>query len=75
MRSYHTHPHFKGKKSKVYYYIEEETRTTSSVVLVKLYQKKKNGTDAFLALVLKYVRYDRWQKLLKDSAEILQNRR
>ena len=42
-------------------------------VSMYLYQNKKNGKDAFLALVDQSAVQDKLQKLLKDSTDILQN--
>ena len=47
----------------------------SYVLLIKAYQKIKNIRDAFPAFIAQYSGDNKWQKLFKDSAEILHNSR
>ena len=42
---------------------------------INSYHKKQNGRDAFIAILSQYAVEDKWQKLLKDISEILQNQR
>ena len=47
----------------------------SYAVWIKPFQIIKNERDEFIALVAQYSEVHNWQKLLKDSANILINRR
>ena len=61
----HSHPLFKNDLVSVYYYLKEATYSTQYASSIKLYQRNKNGRDAWLAIVRQYAGKDKWDKEIK----------
>eukprot|EP00957_Ditylum_brightwellii_P008926 675777-Ditylum_brightwellii.AAC.1 len=68
------HPNFTKDNSTVYYKLEEATRGTQYTLSIKPYQRRKNGRSAWLALTSQFAGKGKWEKLLKESDDIIHNR-
>ena len=74
-RASHTHALYQTDNAEVYYKIEEATRGTIYAASLKPYQRRKNGRDAWIALVRQYAGQDKWRAELKKQDELLHSRR
>ena len=74
-RASHNAGLFSNDNASVYYKLEEATRSTTYAASIAPFQKKKNGRDAFLALVAQYAGNDKWDSELKKQDNILHTRK
>ena len=63
----------KEDNAKVCFLLEESTRGASYAGSIKSFQKRKNGRDAWLSLVLKYAGNDTWEAEPKKQEEFVRN--
>ena len=70
----HGHLLFREDNSAVYYKLEEATRATSYAASIKLYQRTKNGREAWLALSSQYAGKDKWEAEIKCHEQLLHTR-
>jgi hypothetical protein len=69
-RASHKHALFRDDKASVYHYLEEATRTTAYAASIKLFQRRKDGRGAWLALHGQYAGKDKWEAEIKFQGAV-----
>lgn len=70
-RASHTGEAYNIDNAAVFYKLEIATQGTSKNTTLDPYRRRKNGRDAFFALVSTHAGKDRWQQLITENEKIL----
>ena len=73
-RASHNHAIYRDDNAKVYYLLEEATRDTNCSTSIKLFQRAKNGREAWLAMICQYTGDNKWETELKTQDNLLHTR-
>jgi hypothetical protein len=71
----HTHPLYRDDNELLYFKIEEATRGTEYAASIRPFQRRKNGRDAFLAIISQFAGPDKWQAELTKQDNLLHERK
>lgn len=70
----HTHPLYNDDNAKFYRKMEEATRRTSHKASIKPFALARNGRSAYQSLMKQYAVKDKWQAMLSNAKECVQQR-
>ena len=66
-RASHNYGLYRDDNASVYFKLEEAPRVTTYANSIKPYQRKKDGREAFLALIRQYASTDKWEAIIKEQ--------
>ena len=70
-RANHDHPLFRVDNETVYMELEKATRSTQYAAAISPHQRRKDGRNAWLAIISQFAGKDKWEAELKFKEEIL----
>jgi hypothetical protein len=71
----HDHPLYRDDNEVLYFKLEEATRGTEYAASIRPYQRRKNGRDAFFAIISQFAGPDKWQAELTKQDNLLHERK
>lgn len=74
-RASHANGLFPADSAEVYYKLEEATRGTPYADSIKPFQHRKQGREAFLALIAQYAGNDKWEAEIRKATTLLHQRK
>jgi hypothetical protein len=66
-RASHTHTLYENDNEEVYNHLELALRTTQYAATLSPFKRRKNGRDAWFAIIAQYIGKDKWQKEVKKQ--------
>ena len=66
-RASHNHTLFENDNEEVFNHLEMALRTTHYAATLSPFKRRKNGRDAYFAIIAQYIGKDKWQKEVKKQ--------
>ena len=71
----HVHPLYSTDNAKVYSALEEASRGTAYGSTVKAFLRRRDGHNAWLAILSSHAGSDKWESLQKENTRWLMNKK